>query len=322
MVHPSLSKKMSKNPIKITFTRFLAAIAATILIEAALTGLYAITPALAVPPGDVFGGTKLHAIEQQILSLAEASQKDISYQEHQKLLDTVSDEIVAGVTDLSDLATLAIWAYFNVHSNEFDGKYINYNHVVRTAFSSAIAKIGKQVSPEAQAALLRIARQVNLDGHVSEELCEAMSSATGKKTFTFGDRVYTRFQEPILEKLPLSPELASFRIAVCEELWKHWKSPIKDIDDSGVPTNRPDRSADARACGNVDVSARATFVIDQDRQFTNIKVVPIYSGKIKNQSAGNQFVEAARSTLEHCALSHQLPDGLKRVRVEVDFYGR
>lgn len=319
MVHPRLSKKMSKTPIKITFTRFLAAIAATTLIQAALTTtLITISPAFALPASDVFGGEKLHAIEQQILSLAEASQKDISYQEHQKLLDTVSDQIVAGVTDVSDLATLAIWAYLNVHTNEFDGKYINYNHVVRTAFSSAIAKIGKQVSPEAQAALWRIARQVNLDGHVSEELCEAMSSATAKKEFNFGDRVYTRFHEPILEKLPLSPQLASFRIAVCEELWKHWKSPIMGSDDSGVPTNRADSSAD----GNVDVSARATFVIDQDRQFINIKVVPIYSGKMKKQNAGNRLVEAARSTLEHCALTHPLPDGLKKVRVEADFYGR
>ncbi|MBX9949469.1 MAG: hypothetical protein K2Y39_09900, partial [Candidatus Obscuribacterales bacterium] len=176
-----------------------------------------------------------------------------------------------------------------------------YNHVVRTAFSSALSRIGKQATPEAQSALWRVARQVNIDGHISEELCEAMSAATRKKGFAFGDRVYTRFQEPILERLPLSPEIATFRMAVCDELWKHWKSPLE---------------------GSVDVSARATFVIDPDRQFTNIKVVPVHFRKTKNQAAGLQFVEAARTALEHCALKNQLPNGLKKVRIEADFYGR
>lgn len=250
---------------------------------------------------NVYGDAKLHAVEQQIVTLAEASQKDISYQEHQKILDKVSEEIVGSITDVSSLATLAIWAYLNVHSNEFDGGFINYNHVVRTAFSSALNRIGQQATPEAQSALWRIAHQVNIDGHVSEELSQAMSAATKKEGFAFADRVYTRFQEPILERLPLSPEIASFRMAVCDELWKHWKSPVE---------------------GSVDVSARATFVIDQDRQFTNIKVVPVYMGKNKNQAAGLQFVEAARSALEHCALKNQLPNGLKKVRIEADFYGR
>lgn len=258
-------------------------------------------PSLAAGDSNVFGDAKLHAVEQQIIKLAEASQKDISYQEHQKLLDKVSQDIVGNISDVSSLATLAIWAYLNVHSDEFDGGFINYNHVVRTAFSSALDCIGRQATPEAQSALWRIAHQVKIDGHVSEELCEAMKAATKKEAFSFGDRVYTRFQDSILERLPLSPEVATFRIAVCDELWKHWKSPVE---------------------GSVDVGARATFVIDQDRQFTNIKVVPIYFGKHKNQAAGLQFVEAARTALEHCALKNPLPSALKKVRIEVDFCGR
>lgn len=263
--------------------------------------LTVLQPSPAEGDSNIYGDAKLHAVEQQIVTLAEASQKDISYQEHQKLLDKVSQDIVGGISDVSSLATLAIWAYLNVHSNEFDGGFINYNHVVRTAFSSALSRIGQQATPEAQSALWRIAHQVNIDGHVSEELSEAMSAATKKEGFRFGDRVYTRFQDSILERLPLSPEIASFRMAVCDELWKHWKSPVE---------------------GSVDVSARATFVIDQDRQFTNIKVVPIYIGRTKNQAAGLQFVEAARSALEHCELKNQLPNGLKKVRIEADFCGR
>jgi hypothetical protein len=127
-----------------------------------------------------------------------------------------------------------------------------------------------------------------------------MSQIT-KKDFLFGDRVYVRFQDPNFQKLPISPELATFRVALCEEIWKHWKSPVS---------------------GTAPLFARASFVIDGDRQFTNIKVVPNYLGKEKDQTVALQFVETARSSLEKCAIKEKLPEGVKKVRVEVDFYGR
>lgn len=262
--------------------------------------LLIILPAYAAIEIDVYGDAKLHSIEKEIVSLAEAAQKDISYQEHQQILDKISEKIVGGISDVSQLATLAIWAYLNVHSDEVDEQFINYDHVIRTAFSSAIFRIAKLATPASESGLWKVAHQVNIDGHVSEELCESMSKLT-KKDFLFGDRVYVRFQDPIFQKLPMSPELATFRVALCEEIWKHWKSPVS---------------------GAAPLFARATFVIDADRQFTNIKVVPSYFGKEKNQALALQFVEAARSTLEKCAIKEKLPDGVKKVRVEVDFYGR
>lgn len=291
------TNKMLKRYAMTTVSSLLAKSGALAILT--VTGLT--VPCLADDEANAYGDVKLHAVEQQIVSLAQASEKDISYQDHQKLLDKVSGEIVGSMSNVSDLATLAVWAYLNVHSNEMDGRFINYDHVVRTAFSSALCQIAKQTTPQAEAALWRVARQVNIDGHVSEELADAIGSVTKKKDFRFGERVYTRFQERTLEKLPLAPELAKFRIAVCDELWKHWKSPVKE---------------------SADVIARATFVIDQDRQFTNIKVVPAYFGKTKDQAAGLQFVETARTALEHCALKEPLPSTLKKVRVEADFYGK
>jgi hypothetical protein len=262
--------------------------------------LLTVLPAFAANEIDVYGDAKLHSVEKEIVSLAEASQKDISYQEHQQILDKVSGKIVGSISDVSQLATLAIWAYLNVHSDEIDEQFINYDHVISTAYSYAILRIGKIGTPAAEAALWKVAHQVNIDAHISEELCEAMSKIT-KKDFHFGDRVYVRFQDPNFQKLPMSPELATFRVALCEEIWSHWKAPVAEP---------------------VDVIAKATFVIDADRQFTNIKVVPGYFGKKKNQTVAVQFVEAARSALEKCAVREKLPEGVKKVRVEADFYGR
>ncbi len=249
---------------------------------------------------DVYGSPQLHRIEQEIVKLAEESKKDLSYQEHQSILDKVSEKIVGGITDVSQLANLAIWANHNVYSDEFEGGYINYNHVIRTAFSAAIARIGNLAAPGAESALWKVAHQVNIDGHISEELCESMSKVT-KKEFLFGDRVYVRFQDKNFQKLPMPIEYATFKMALCDEIWKHWKSPV---------------------AGNAALFARASFLIDADRQFTNIKVVPTYFGKEKNQTVALQFEEAARSTLEKCAIKEKLPEGLKKVRVEADFYGR
>jgi hypothetical protein len=249
---------------------------------------------------DVYGDSKLHSVEHEIKTLAEASQKDISYQEHQQILDKVSEKIVGSISDVSQLTTLAIWAYLNVHSDESDEGFINYDHVIRTAFSAAVFRIGKLATPASEGALLKVAHQVNIDGHVSEELCESMSKIT-KKAFLFGDRVYVRFQDPIFQKLPMAPEYATFRVALCEEIWKHWKSPVS---------------------GAAPLFAKASFVIDSDRQFTNIKVVPSYFGKEKNQAVALQFEEAARSALEKCAIKEKLPEGVKKVRVQADFYGR
>ncbi len=249
---------------------------------------------------NVYGDSKLHNVEQEIVKLAEASEKDVSYQEHQKILDTVSEKIVGGITDASQLATLAVWATLNVHSDESDEKFINYDHVIRTAFSAAVSRIGKSATPSAESALWKVAHQVNIDGHVSEELCETMSQIT-KKDFLFGDRVYVRFQDSAFQKLPMPPEYATFRVALCEEIWKNWKAPVAE---------------------SVEVIAKASFVIDADRQFTNIKVVPSYFGKEKNQTLALQFEEAARSALQKCAIKEKLPEGVKKVRVQVDFYGR
>lgn len=289
LLTPTKRVRKLKNYVRTSFSGFLVGV------------MLFVAPTFAAGETDVYGDAKLHAIEQQIISLAEASEKDISYQEHQKLLDRVAGEIVGGLSDPNQLATLAIWANLNAHSNELDGKFINYNHVINTAYSSAVARIGQLSSSGSEAALWRVAHQVNIDGHVSEELCEAMELASKKKDFRFGDRVYTRFPDKVFDKTPMSPQLAAFRVAVCDELWKNWKSPV---------------------ASSVDVIARATFVIDGDRQFTNIKVVPVYFGKSKDQASGLQFVDAARSALEHCALRHQLPEGIKRVRIEADFYGK
>lgn len=249
---------------------------------------------------DVYGDTKLHTVEQEIVKLAEASEKDVSYQEHQQILDKVTGKIVGSITDANQLATLAIWATLNAHSNEFDGKFINYNDVISTAFSSAVSQIGKLATPAAESALWKVAHQANIDGHVSEELCESMSQVT-KKNFLFGDRVYVRFQDAAFQKLPMPPEYATFRVALCEEIWKRWKAPVSE---------------------SVPLFAKASFVIDSDRQFTNIKVIPNYFGKEKNQTLALQFEEAARSALEKCAIKEKLPQGVKKVRVQVDFYGR
>ncbi len=267
---------------------------------AAILAIVCTTASHSSEAADVFGDAKLHRIEQEIVTLAQESRKDISYQEHQKLLDTVSEKIVGGMSDVSSLATLAIWADLNSFSNALENGNINYNHVISTAFSSAIAKIGNSKRPDAETALWRIAHQVNIDGHVSEELCQAMSSIT-KKEFLFGDRVYVRFKDKEFQKLPMSPENATFKVALSEELWKHWKSPV---------------------AGSVNLCARATFVIDSDRQITNIKVVPFYFGKQKNQTAALQFQDAARSALEHCSIKEALPNGMSKVHLEVDFYGR
>ncbi len=249
---------------------------------------------------DVYGDTKLHTVEQEIVKLAKASEQDISYQEHQQILDKVSGKLVGSITDVNQLATLAIWATLNEHSNEFDGKFINYNDVISAAFSSAVFQIGKLATPAAESALWKVAHQVNIDGHVSEELCESMSQIT-KKKFLFGDRVYVRFQDAAFQKLPMPPEYATFRVALCEEIWKSWKAPVSE---------------------SVPLFAKASFVIDSDRQFTNIKVVPNYFGKEKNQTLALQFEEAARSALQKCAIKEKMPDGVKKVRVQVDFYGR
>lgn len=259
----------------------------------------AVISAHAAPVVDVFGDAKLHHIEQQIVTLAQESRKDISYQDHQKLLDTVSEKIVGGMSDVSSLATLAIWANLNCCSNELENGNINYNHVIRTARDAAICKLGASKDGRAEETLWRVAHQMYINGRLSEELCEAMSNIT-KKEFRFGDRVYVRLKDQELQKLPMSPENATFRVALCEELWKHWKSPV---------------------AGSVDLCVRATFVIDSDRQITNMKVVPIYFGRQKNQAAALQFQEAARSTLEHCSIQEPLPNGMTKVHMEVDFYG-
>lgn len=256
------------------------------------------TNVFADEPANVYGDTRLHQVEQDIIALAEESRKDISYQEHGKILEKVAGEVQAKVTAPQDLATLAIWAILNGYPRTVDNGYINYDQVIRQARSTAIDTLGKIGTAEAESALWRIAHQTNIDGHDSEELCEAMSKIK-KKDFLFGDRVYVHFLDPVLEKTPLSAEKAAFRIALCKELWKHWKSP-----------------------GGTDVIAQATFVVDADRQFTNVKVTPKYIGKAKNAELGLQFTEAARTALNKCALTQQLPAGINKARIQVDFYGR
>ncbi len=176
---------------------------------------------------DVYGDSKLHSVEQEIVKLAEASEKDVSYQEHQQILDKVSEKIVGSITDVDQLATLAIWATLNAHSNEFDGKFINYNDVIGAAFSAAVFKIGRSATPQPNQHCGKVAHQANIDGHISEELCESMSQIT-KKNFLFGDRVYVRFQDSAFQKLPMPPQYAAFRVTLCEETWKRWKAPVAE----------------------------------------------------------------------------------------------
>lgn len=255
-------------------------------------------PIQAAEEADAYGDTRLHQVEKEILALAEESRKDISYQEHAKLLEKAASEVKAKVTGPHDLATLAVWATLSGYPNTVGEGYINYDQVVKQARTTAIDCLGKMGNADAESALWRIAHQTNLDGHDSEELCEAMSRIK-KKDFLFGDRVYVHFLDPALEKTPLSAENAAFRIALCDELWKHWKAP-----------------------GGSDAIAQATFVVDGDRQFTNVKVTPKYFGKSKNAELGLQYTEAARTALNKCALKQQLPKGMNKARVQVDFYGR
>lgn len=253
---------------------------------------------LANEPVDAYGDARLHLVEKEIVGLAEESRKDITYQEHGKILEKAASAVTAKVTAPQDLATLAIWAVLNGYPSKVDDGYINYDQVIRQARSTAIANLGKIGNTEAESALWRVVHQTNIDGHDSEELCEAMSQIR-KKDFLFGDRVYVHFLDQALEKTPLSAENAAFRIALCEELWKHWKSP-----------------------GGTDAIAQATFIVDADRQITNVKVTPRYFGKTKNAELGLQFTEAARTALNKCALKQQLPAGINKARVQVDFYGR
>lgn len=245
-------------------------------------------------------GANTQELEKSIVTLANEAKKDLSYQDHQKLIDKVSTETVGSINDPDVLANIAIWANFNTYSNEFDEGYINYNHIVRTARSSAIAKLGDLATPAAEAALWRVAHQVNIDGHLSEEMCDAMTKIR-KKPFLFGERIYVHFLDPIFEKQPLKPEIASFRIKLCEEIWSKWKAPT--IKHAGV-------------------IAKATFIIDGDRQITNVKVLPMYFGKEKNAANAQQFTDAARSTLEKCTIQDHFPEGVKKVKMAVDFYGQ
>jgi len=259
---------------------------------------YSPQSALAQNERDVYGDARMHAVQKEIVDFAEASRKDISYQEHEKLLEKIAALVQSKVTSADDLATLAIWAILNGYPKTVEGGYINYDDVIRHARSTAIAALGKKANPEAEAALWRVAHQTNIDGHDSEELCDAMSQVK-KSNFQFGDRVYVRFSDAALDKTPMSAQNASFRVALCEELWNQWKAPAGG-----------------------DVIALASFVVDADRQITNVKVSPKYFGKSKNAELGLQFAEAARTALNKCALKQQLPKGMNKVRVQADFYGR
>ncbi len=147
---------------------------------------------LANEPVDAYGDARLHLVEKEIVGLAEESRKDITYQEHGKILEKAASAVTAKVTAPQDLATLAIWAVLNGYPSKVDDGYINYDQVIRQARSTAIANLGKIGNTEAESALWRVVHQTNIDGHDSEELCEAMSQIR-KKDFLFGDRVYVHF---------------------------------------------------------------------------------------------------------------------------------
>ncbi len=257
------------------------------------------TSTFAADTKDVYGDAHLHQIEKEICSLAEESKKDISYQEHEKILIKVSNDLVGNITALPDLAALAIWANLNVHSNEYVGGFINYNHVIRTARSAAINNIGKSTSPDAEATLWKVVHQITLSGKNAEEL-EAQMSAITKKDFKFKGRLDIHFEDAAFQKLPMTPEFATFRTALCEELWKHWSTQTTQEKT---------------------IMAITTFVIDSDRQITNIKVITTHLGKEKDKARALKFEEAARTALEKCAIKDALPSGIKKIRMQVDFYG-
>lgn len=258
------------------------------------------TQAFTEAESDIFGGPRLHAIEQQLNSIALANNAKPRKKTEEELQNEIH-KILDSVENPGDLATLAIWTELNYPSNEVKAGLVDYGQIMIDIQETCIGRISQLGRPAAEEALKEVIYQSNIDGHKSETLRDAMSGLH-KKEWEFPVRVYVSFEDKRLDKTPLQLDRATYRYEVCRALWKGWqeKSNPKDLAERGSI----DATVVVLANGRV---AKLTTEVTPDSS-THSRIDEKYE-KVVQLLVRNVFE------------GRPLPDGIKRLKLNISFNG-
>lgn len=251
---------------------------------------------------NIFGGPELHAIEKQIESIANENNAKPRIRSEEELQKQLSS-ILNSIKDPMELATLATWSELTYPSNEVKKGLVDYGQVMSEVQSSCIALISQIGGQSADLALKEVIYQSNIDGHKSEELRDSMS-ALHRAEWEFPVRVYVGFGDKRLSETPLNIDNATYRYEVCRDLWKAWWKIHPDSKQSAEQGN---------------IKAQLTALADG--RLSNLKVEAVPNSITKTRFDDQQVKiveELVRKTFE----GRTLPPGIKRVKVNVDFWGR
>lgn len=174
----------------------------TFEIAAAICLLFFATKGPAFAHANPYGDAYLNNLETQI-------EKAQSGEECDKLVDRCRNAY--------DLGCLGVWAAL--------GSRVNLKSSVVTP--QCLIKLGRMRGKDAQAAVNRIKYALRFRTLAAETIMETIAEQNPKLTSKDVDRlsaVDVAFDTSSpLSKLPLTPELAQYRLSISESLWKSWE---------------------------------------------------------------------------------------------------
>ncbi len=247
----------------------------------------------------VYGDAYLRRIEAQILALAKKNNLDWS----EKKEDGITQEVKALLSKQTSphaLATIAIWAWMNREDNPLVRKVYHYDRIIESAFYQAMFRISDIGGDDAQAALLRIVHQVDMNKDAMEKLRDCLDSVTpdGYRSET---RVRVTFSDEHLNERPAPEEVAQFTVPLREAIWRSWKSPTFIASE---------------------IHARAKFTVGESMYISNLSVDVVTKNAPKSvMSMKGEYARNAIKGLKNLRITQPLPLLTKQTDVIVEFYG-
>lgn len=195
-----------------------------------------------------------------------------------------------------DLAKVAIWSNFALEENPRWHFWL-----YQSVYYGAIWELGQRKGPAVERALTEIAYQSAIDTHPAEALREAWGRCTHRE-FKIHNGVHVDFHDGVLIR-PMTEEAALFVMPMRRTL-------ISKRSDTLIPEFERGNCA-------------STFEILPGGRVSKIKSVALdkgYVGKKMTASDSAKIVSGIDKYLKSLQFPAQLPCGLKKVSMSVQFY--
>lgn len=195
-----------------------------------------------------------------------------------------------------DLSKIAIWSNLALRDNP---RW--HESLYHSVYYGAIWELGQRKGREAEKAIIDIAYQSTIDTHPAEALTEAWERCT-HTNFKFGAGVHPRFLDESLNR-PMSEEAAKFVMPTRILL-------ISNRDKAQIPRFK---EGHCTATFDIMLGGHAANIRNVAERWSDdgLKLIPLDAPK--NFDGLDKYLKSLR-------FPSQLPCGLKKVRMSVQFY--